>query len=89
MKTRCSSSMSNDEIVSALRAIRKLAHYSDADGCDVVKVVCGQCDQAFVEELEAARANIIAGRKSLCLACDPDADEYAVVRVIIRFKVRL
>jgi hypothetical protein len=45
-------------------------------------VKCGKCEKGFKEKLEEARACVIAGRDFLCLACDEDATEPALIRVL-------
>lgn len=82
--TNHSNGMSKAEIASTLRALRKLAFYSEADDCSVVRIVCDKCDQTFEEEFDVARAKAMVGREFLCLACDPDAAERSFVGVTVR-----
>jgi len=49
------------------------AFESRRDGCVVSIVTCRGCKRLFEDELEEAKAKVLAGIDLLCLDCDEDA----------------
>lgn len=78
-----SKGMTGSEVERVLSLIEDGSYKSALDGCEVMAAICAKCGRIFEEEVCSFREKIIARRDLFCLRCDPRAEEFAVLILVI------
>ena len=71
-----------DRIGVAIAGLVRCSYFDRRDECRVVSVNCWECGRVFLEELETAKLKVSCRQNLLCLACDGDAVQSSMVRVL-------